>query len=147
VNAHAATVIAARCTSAERPFSSQKVWIETFAVGAAATCRLAKIYLTAVVWARSYLEKRDGFGSIPDQGFHPYGEPSGSNAEVRLVAGNFIKADFSDPRTATNQARYFFILLLPGALLLTGGVCAFAARRPLKAAVCTFIFTGSSSQD
>jgi hypothetical protein len=27
-----------------------------------------------------------------------YGEPSGTNAEVRLVAGNFIKADFNDPR-------------------------------------------------
>src|SRR5580765_6884353 len=161
-----------------------------------------------------------------------YGEPSGTNAEVRLVTGNFIKADFGDPRTAGNllrytleslwgrfgwnditlhqevyhfcngaallliclsvlagiamlalwvtrrqsrdvaawqaslvflavgltlfvgyiqynakiayqpQARYFFILLLPGALLLTGGVYAFAARRPLRAAVCTFIFIG-----
>jgi len=161
-----------------------------------------------------------------------YGEPSGTSAEVRLVAGNFIKADFSDPRTAGNllrytleslwgrfgwnditlhqqvyhfcnsaallliclsalagiglfglwltrrqapdvatwqglliflavgltlfvgyiqynakiayqpQARYFFILLVPGALLLTGGVYAFAARRPLRAAVCTFIFIG-----
>jgi len=161
-----------------------------------------------------------------------YGEPSGTSAEVRLVTGNFIKADFSDPRTAGNllrytleslwgrfgwnditlhqqvyhffntaslllvclsvlagiglfglwltrrqasdvvawqgllmflavgitlfagyvqynvkipyqpQARYFFILLLPGALLLMGGVYAFAAKRPLRAAVCTFIFTG-----
>ena len=161
-----------------------------------------------------------------------YGEPSGTSAELRLVTGNFIKADFSDPRTAGNllrytleslwgrfgwnditlhqqvyhfcntaalllvclsvlagiglfglwltrrqasdvvawqgllmflavgitlfagyvqynvkipyqpQARYFFILLLPGALLLTGGVYAFAAKRPLRAAVCTFIFTG-----
>jgi hypothetical protein len=40
------------------------------------------------------------------------------------------------------QARYFFILLLPGTLLLTGGVYTFAARRPLRAAVCTFIFIG-----
>ncbi len=160
-----------------------------------------------------------------------YGEPSGTSAEIRLVAGNFIKADFSDPRTAGNllrytleslwgrfgwnditlhqqvyhfcnsaallliclsalagiglfglwltrrqapdvatwqlliflavgltlligyiqynakiayqpQARYFFILLLPGALLLTGGVYVLAARRPLRAAVCTFIFIG-----
>jgi 4-amino-4-deoxy-L-arabinose transferase-like glycosyltransferase len=161
-----------------------------------------------------------------------YGEPSGTSDEVRLVTGNFIKADFSDPRTAGNllrytleslwgrfgwnditlhqqvyhfcnsaavlliclsvlagiglfglwltrrqtpdvatlqgllifvavgltlfiayiqynakiayqpQARYFFILLLPGALLLTGGVYAFAARRPLRAVACTFIFLG-----
>jgi hypothetical protein len=161
-----------------------------------------------------------------------YGEPSGTSAEVHLVTGNFIKADFSDPRTAGNllrytleslwgrfgwnditlhqqvyhfcnsaallliclsalagiglfglwlirgqapdvaawqslliflavgltlfvgyiqynakiayqpQARYFFILLLPGTLLLTGGVYAFAARRPLRAAVCTLIFIG-----
>jgi len=161
-----------------------------------------------------------------------YGEPSGTSAEVRLVAGNFIKADFSDPRTAGNllrytleslwgrfgwnditlhqqvyhfcnstallliclsalagiglfglwltrrqapdvatwqglliflavgltlfigyiqynakiayqpQARYFFILLLPGALLLTGGVYVFAVRRSLRAVVCTFIFIG-----
>lgn len=161
-----------------------------------------------------------------------YGEPSGTNAEVHLVTGSFVKADFSDPRTAGNllrytleslwgrfgwnditlhqqvyhfcnnaaflliclsafagiglfglwltrkqapdaatwqglliflavgltlfvgyiqynakiayqpQARYFFILLLPGALLLTGGVYAFAARRPLRAAVCIFIFIG-----
>ena len=35
-----------------------------------------------------------------------YGEPSGTNAEVRLVAGNFVKADFSDPRTAGNLLRY-----------------------------------------
>jgi 4-amino-4-deoxy-L-arabinose transferase-like glycosyltransferase len=161
-----------------------------------------------------------------------YGEPSGTSAEVRLVARNFIKADFSDPRTAGNllrytletsggrfewnditlhqqvyhfcnsaallliclsalagiglfgllltrrqapdvvtwqglliflavgstllvgyiqynakiayqpQARYFFILLLPCALLLTGGVYTFAAKWPLRAAVCTFIFVG-----
>jgi 4-amino-4-deoxy-L-arabinose transferase-like glycosyltransferase len=161
-----------------------------------------------------------------------YGEPSGTSAEVRLVTGNFVKADFADPRTANNllrytlesfwgrfgwnditlqqqvyhfcntaallliclsalagiglfglwltrrqapdvatwqglliflavgltlfvgyiqynakiayqpQARYFFILLLPGALLLTGGVYAFAARRPLRAVVCSFIFIG-----
>jgi 4-amino-4-deoxy-L-arabinose transferase-like glycosyltransferase len=161
-----------------------------------------------------------------------YGEPSGTNAEVRFVAGNFIKADFNDPHTAGNllrytleslwgrfgwnditlhqavyhfcnstalllillsilagigmlalrvtrkpsrdaaswqaslvflavgltlfvgyvqynakiayqpQARYFFILLLPGALLLTGGVYAFAVRPPLRAAVCTLLLTG-----
>jgi len=161
-----------------------------------------------------------------------YGEPSGTNAEVHLVAGNFIKADFSDPRTAGNllhytleslwgrfgwnditlhqevyhfcnsaalllicltalagiglfglwltrrqspdvvalqaslvflavgltlfagyigynakiayqpQARYFFILLLPGALLLTGGVYAFAASPQLRAAVCTMLLVG-----
>src|SRR4029077_11747674 len=40
------------------------------------------------------------------------------------------------------QARYFFILLLPGALLLTGGVYAFAPRRPLRAAVCTILLVG-----
>jgi len=158
-----------------------------------------------------------------------YGEPSGTNAEIRLVTGNFIKADFGDPRTAGNllrytleslwgrfgwnditlhqevyhfcngaallliclsvlagigmlalwvtrrqsrdvagwqaslvflavgvtlfagyieynariayqpQARYFFILLLPGALLLTGGVYAFAASQHLRAAVCTML--------
>lgn len=161
-----------------------------------------------------------------------YGEPSGTSAEIHLVTGNFVKADFSDPRTAGNllrytleslwgrfgwnditlhqevyhfcntaallliclsalavigllglwltrrqapdvatwqgllvfltvgltlfvgyiqynakiayqpQARYFFILLLPGALLLTGGVYAFAARRPLRAIVCSLIFIG-----
>jgi len=161
-----------------------------------------------------------------------YGEPSGTNAEVHLVAGRFIKADFSDPKTAGNllrytleslwgrfgwnditlhqgiyhfcnsaallliclsvlagigmlalwvtrrpsrdvaawqaslvflavgltlfvgyvqynakiayqpQARYFFILLLPGALLLTGGVYAFAARPSLRAAACTLLLTG-----
>ena len=161
-----------------------------------------------------------------------YGEPSGTNAEVHLVAGNFTKADFSDPRTAGNllrytleslwgrfgwnditlhpgvyhfcnsaalllicltavagiglfglwltrrqspdvvlwqgllvflavgltlfvgyiqynakiayqpQARYFFILLLPGALLLTGGVYAFAASPQLRAAVCTMLLVG-----
>ena len=161
-----------------------------------------------------------------------YGEPSGTNAEVRLVAGNFIKADFGDPQTASNllrytlesfwgrfgwnditlpqkvyhlcnsaavllvclsvlagigmlalwvtrrqsrdvaawqaslvflavgltlfvgyiqynakiayqpQARYFFILLLPGALLLTGGVYAFAASPQLRAAVCTMLLVG-----
>ena len=158
-----------------------------------------------------------------------YGEPSGTKAEIRLVTGNFVKADFSDPRTAGNllrytleslwgrfgwnditlhqevyhfcnsaalllicltvlagiglfglwvtrrrspdvvawqaslmflavgltlfagyieynariayqpQARYFFILLLPGALLLTGGVYAFAASQHLRAAVCTML--------
>ena len=35
-----------------------------------------------------------------------YGEPSGTSAEVHLVAGNFIKADFNDPRTAANLLRY-----------------------------------------
>ena len=35
-----------------------------------------------------------------------YGEPSGTKAEVRLVTGNFVKADFSDPRTAGNLLRY-----------------------------------------
>jgi 4-amino-4-deoxy-L-arabinose transferase-like glycosyltransferase len=40
------------------------------------------------------------------------------------------------------QARYFFILLLPGALLLTGGVYAFAARPQLRAAVCTILLVG-----
>ena len=40
------------------------------------------------------------------------------------------------------QARYFFILLLPGALLLTGGVYAFAVKRPLRAAMCAVIFIG-----
>ena len=40
------------------------------------------------------------------------------------------------------QARYFFILLLPGALLLTGGVCAVAARRALRLAVVAILFVG-----
>jgi hypothetical protein len=40
------------------------------------------------------------------------------------------------------QARYFFILLLPGALLLTGGIYAFAAGWPLRTVVCTLIFIG-----
>jgi 4-amino-4-deoxy-L-arabinose transferase-like glycosyltransferase len=40
------------------------------------------------------------------------------------------------------QVRYFFVLLLPCALLLTDGVYTFAARRPLRSAVCTLIFVG-----
>jgi 4-amino-4-deoxy-L-arabinose transferase-like glycosyltransferase len=40
------------------------------------------------------------------------------------------------------QARYFFILLLPGALLLTGGLYAFAARRGLRVAVFSLLFIG-----
>ena len=52
------------------PFSSQKVWTQTLAIGAATTWRLTKIYVTAVVCVRSYLEKRDGLCPTPDQGFH-----------------------------------------------------------------------------
>jgi 4-amino-4-deoxy-L-arabinose transferase-like glycosyltransferase len=40
------------------------------------------------------------------------------------------------------QARYFFILLLPGALLLTGGLYAFAARRVLRVAEFVLLFMG-----
>jgi 4-amino-4-deoxy-L-arabinose transferase-like glycosyltransferase len=161
-----------------------------------------------------------------------YGEPSGTKAELRLVAGRFIKADFGDPQTASNllrytleslwgrfgwnditlsqevyhfcnsaalllvclsvlagigmlalwvtrrqsrdvaawqaslvflavgltlfvgyiqynakiayqpQARYFFILLLPGALLLTGGLYTFAARRALRVLAFGILFIG-----
>ena len=161
-----------------------------------------------------------------------YGEPSGTKAEVRIVAETFIKADFTRPRTAHDllrytleslwgrfgwnditlprevyhfcncaafvlvclsvlagisllvlwvmrkqspdvvgcqafliflavgmtllvgyiqynakiayqpQARYFFVLLLPGALLLTGGSYALAVRSSLRAAACVILFTG-----
>lgn len=40
------------------------------------------------------------------------------------------------------MARYFFIMLLPGALLLTGGVCALAATRALRLAVVAILFVG-----
>jgi 4-amino-4-deoxy-L-arabinose transferase-like glycosyltransferase len=161
-----------------------------------------------------------------------YGEPSGTKAEVHIVAHTFIKADFSNPRTAYDlwrytleslwgrfgwnditlpqqvyhfcngvalvlvclsalagigvlglrikrvelrdvvplqtlliffaigltlfvgyaeynakiayqpQARYFFILLLPGALLLTGGAYALAVRLSLRVAACAILFMG-----
>jgi len=35
-----------------------------------------------------------------------YGEPSGTKAELHVVAGNFIKADFSKPQTAGDLAHY-----------------------------------------
>ena len=40
------------------------------------------------------------------------------------------------------QARYFFIMLLPGALLLTGGLYALAARRVLRVAAFGLLFMG-----
>jgi len=40
------------------------------------------------------------------------------------------------------HARHFFILLLPGALLLTGGVYIFAARRALRVVVFGLVFMG-----
>jgi hypothetical protein len=40
------------------------------------------------------------------------------------------------------MARYFFILLLPGALLLTGGICTLVATRALRLAVVTILFAG-----
>jgi 4-amino-4-deoxy-L-arabinose transferase-like glycosyltransferase len=40
------------------------------------------------------------------------------------------------------QARYFFILLLPGALLLTGGGYALAARSSVRAVACALLFAG-----
>lgn len=40
------------------------------------------------------------------------------------------------------QARYFFILLLPGALLVTGGLYTLAARWALKVAVVATLLTG-----
>jgi len=161
-----------------------------------------------------------------------YGEPSGTKAEVHIVAHTFIKADFSNPRTAHDllhysleslwgrfgwnditlpqqvyhfcnsaalvlvclsvlagigalglwikrmelrdvvplqafliflaigltlligyveynakiayqpQARYFFILLLPGALLLTGGAYAIATKSWLRVVACALLFVG-----
>jgi 4-amino-4-deoxy-L-arabinose transferase-like glycosyltransferase len=161
-----------------------------------------------------------------------YGEPSGTDAELRMAAGQFIKADFGNPRTAANllhytleslwgrfgwnditlpqqvyhfcnsaalvlvflsfvaglgvlglwatrrrspdvtawqsslvflavgltllagyiefnakvayqpQARYFFILLLPAALLLTGGLYAFSARPKVRVTVFAILFMG-----
>jgi hypothetical protein len=35
-----------------------------------------------------------------------YGEPSGTKTELHLIAGNLVKADFSNPRTAGDLARY-----------------------------------------
>jgi hypothetical protein len=35
-----------------------------------------------------------------------YGEPSGTKAEARIVAQTFIKADFSNPRTAHDLLHY-----------------------------------------
>jgi 4-amino-4-deoxy-L-arabinose transferase-like glycosyltransferase len=40
------------------------------------------------------------------------------------------------------QARYFFIMLLPGALLLTGGLHTIAARRVFRVAVFSILFMG-----
>jgi 4-amino-4-deoxy-L-arabinose transferase-like glycosyltransferase len=40
------------------------------------------------------------------------------------------------------QARYFFIMLLPGALLVTGGVYALAARRAYRVAAFGLLFIG-----
>jgi hypothetical protein len=40
------------------------------------------------------------------------------------------------------MARYFFIMLLPGGLLLTGGAYALAARLSLRAAACAVLFMG-----
>ena len=40
------------------------------------------------------------------------------------------------------QARYFFIMLLPGALLLTGGLYTLAARRALRLAAFAVLFMG-----
>jgi hypothetical protein len=40
------------------------------------------------------------------------------------------------------QARYFFIMLLPGALLLTGGLYTIAARRVFRIAVFSILFMG-----
>jgi 4-amino-4-deoxy-L-arabinose transferase-like glycosyltransferase len=161
-----------------------------------------------------------------------YGEPSGTALEVRMVSGEFIKADFSKPETAGDlvhytleslwgrfgwnditlpqnvyhvcnivaltllclsvvagigviglwitrrrpfnlvacqasviflaigltlligyiqynariayqpQARYFFIVLLPGALLLTGGLYAFAWTRTMRVLAVAALLTG-----
>jgi 4-amino-4-deoxy-L-arabinose transferase-like glycosyltransferase len=161
-----------------------------------------------------------------------YGEPSGTALEVRMVSGEFIKADFSKPQTASDlvrytleslwgrfgwnditlpqgvyhfcnitalvllclsvlagigvlglwitrrrrpnlvacqafliflaigltllvgyiqynakiayqpQARYFFIILLPGALLLTGGLYAFAWTKTLRVFVVAALLAG-----
>ena len=40
------------------------------------------------------------------------------------------------------QARYFFIMLLPGALLLTGGLHTIAARRVFRVAAFAILFMG-----
>jgi 4-amino-4-deoxy-L-arabinose transferase-like glycosyltransferase len=40
------------------------------------------------------------------------------------------------------QARYFFILLLPAALLLTGGLYAFSARPKVRVTVFAILFMG-----
>lgn len=61
---------------------------------------------------------------------------------LMLLAG-FIR--FNKTVVYMPQARYFFILLLPGALLLTGGLYAFAARRVLRVAVFSLLFIGLGS--
>lgn len=58
---------------------------------------------------------------------------------VALVAG-YLK--FNREIAYMPMARYFFIMLLPGALLLMGGVCALAATRALRLAVVAILFLG-----
>jgi 4-amino-4-deoxy-L-arabinose transferase-like glycosyltransferase len=58
---------------------------------------------------------------------------------LMLLAG-FIR--FNKSIVYMPQARYFFVMLLPGALLLTGGLYTLAARRPFRVAVFGILFIG-----
>jgi 4-amino-4-deoxy-L-arabinose transferase-like glycosyltransferase len=58
---------------------------------------------------------------------------------LTLFAG-FIR--FNKSIVYMPEARYFFIVLLPGALLLTGGLYAFLARRTLRMAAFGLLFIG-----
>jgi hypothetical protein len=57
-----------------------------------------------------------------------------------LLFAGFVR--FNKTVVYMPQARYFFILLLPGALLLTGGLYTFAARRALRVVVFALLFMG-----
>jgi hypothetical protein len=58
---------------------------------------------------------------------------------VALLAG-YLK--FNREIAYMPMARYFFIVILPGALLLTGGVYALAATRGLRLAVVAVLLAG-----
>jgi 4-amino-4-deoxy-L-arabinose transferase-like glycosyltransferase len=61
---------------------------------------------------------------------------------LTLLAG-FIQ--FNKTVAYQPQARYFFIMLLPGALLLTGGLHTFAMRRRWRIAVFALLLSGLAS--
>jgi hypothetical protein len=56
---------------------------------------------------------------------------------LALAAGYF---QFNARIAYMPMARYFFIMLLPGSLVLTGGLYAFTAARALRAILFTVLF-------